>query len=220
MRVLLVEDDGELGPRLADRLRAAGFAVDLARCVAEAEAWPELDRIDAILLDLGLPDGDGMALLRGWRTARVSTPVLILTARGGWEEKVEGLNAGADDFVVKPVRFEELLARLHALMRRHGGARFPRLESDGIVLDPIQHTVELAGTPARLSKQEFRLLHLFMRRRGEVLSQDRILEHLYDLDTLRDSNTIEVLVGRLRRRIGAGRIVTVRGFGYRFGGEA
>lgn len=220
MRVLLVEDDGELGPRLADRLRAAGFAVDLARYAAEAEAWPELDRLDAILLDLGLPDGDGMTLLRNWRRARIATPILILTARGGWEEKVEGLNAGADDFVVKPVRFEELLARLHALMRRHGGERFPRLESDGIVLDPLQHTVELAGQPLRLSKQEFRLLHLFMRRRGEVLSQSRILEHLYDLDTLRDSNTIEVLVGRLRRRIGSGRIATVRGFGYRFGADS
>lgn len=220
MRLLLVEDDSELGPRLAERLRAAGFAVDLARCAAEAEAWPELDRLDAILLDLGLPDGDGMTLLRNWRMARLATPILILTARSGWEEKVEGLNAGADDFVVKPVRFEELLARLHALMRRHGGERFPRLECDGIVLDPIQHSVELSGTPVRLSKQEFRLLHLFMRRRGEVLSQDRILEHLYELDMLRDINTIEVLVGRLRRRIGATRIVTVRGFGYRFGTDA
>ena len=105
-------------------------------------------------------------------------------------------------------------------MRRHGGERFPRLECNGIVLDPLQHTVELEGQPLPLSKQEFRLLHLFMRRRGEVLSQARILEHLYDLDSLRDSNTIEVLVGRLRRRIGVGRIVTVRGFGYRFGAEA
>lgn len=217
MRLLVVEDDAELGPRLADRLRVAGFAVDLARSAAEAEAWPELDRLDVILLDLGLPDGDGLNLLRGWRAARLATPILILTARSGWEEKVEGLNAGADDFVVKPVRFEELVARLHALMRRHGGERFPRLEADGIVLDPGQHSVAVDGQPLQLSKQEFRLLHLFLRRRGEVLSQARILEHLYDLDTLRDSNTIEVLVGRLRRRIGARRIVTVRGFGYRFG---
>ena len=220
MRLLVVEDDIELGPRLVDRLRAVGFAVDLARNAEEAEAWPDLDRLDVILLDLGLPDGDGLNLLRGWRAAKLATPILILAARGGWEGKVEGLNAGADDFVVKPVRFEELLARLHALMRRHGGDRFPRVEADGIALDPMQHTVELDGQPLQLSKQEFRLLHLFMRRRGEVLSQARILEHLYDLDTLRDSNTIEVLVGRLRRRIGKVRIVTVRGFGYHFGGEA
>lgn len=219
MRLLLVEDDHELGPRLAERLRAAGFAVDLARSAEEAAIWPEMDSLDAIILDLGLPDGDGMTLLRNWRSARITSPVLILTARGGWEEKVEGLNAGADDFVVKPVSFEELVARLHALMRRHGGERFPRLEHDGIVLDPLKHTVELNGEPLRLSKQEFRLLHLLMRRRGEVLSQSRILEHLYELDSLRDLNTIEVLVGRLRRRIGAARIATVRGFGYRFGAD-
>lgn len=217
MRLLVVEDDSELGRRLTERLRASGFAVDLARTAQEAADWPELDRIDAIILDLGLPDGDGMDLLRGWRLARLACPILILTARGGWQEKVEGLNAGADDFVTKPVRFEELVARLHALTRRHGGDHAPQLEAGGIVLDPVRRTVERGGQPLRLSKQEFRLLHLLMRRRGQVLSQGQILEHLYDLDSARDLNTVEVLVGRLRRKIGADLITTLRGFGYRFG---
>lgn len=216
LRVLLVEDDAELGRRLGERLHAAGFAVDRASTVDEARHWPELERMDAIILDLGLPDGDGMELLRGWRAARLACPILILTARGSWQEKVEGLNAGADDFVVKPVRFEELLARLHALMRRHAGDREPWIEAGGLRLDPVTRTVMRDGEPLRLSKQEFRLLHLFMRRRGQVLSQASILEHLYELESERDFNTIEVLVGRVRRKIGADLITTQRGFGYRF----
>lgn len=215
MRLLLVEDDPELGRRLSDRLRSADFAVELATSRSEAEDWPDVDKMAAIILDLGLPDGSGLDLLRYWRNARVETPILILTARGSWQDKVEGLNAGADDFVVKPVRFEELLARLNALFRRQHGARSIALTAGDIRLDPLARTVERDGKPISVSKQEFRLLHLFMRRAGQVMSQTDIMDDLYELDAEREPNTVEVLVGRLRRKIGRDRIVTIRGMGYR-----
>ncbi len=217
MRLLLVEDDVELGRRLSERLRGADFAVDLAKTSDEAENWPDLDKMAAIILDLGLPDGDGVDLLRNWRANRVDCPILILTARGSWQDKVEGLNAGADDFVVKPVRFEELLARLNAQFRRHMGKRENVLEHAGLRLDPLTHVVELDGEQLTLSRQEFRLLHLFIRRAGQVLPQADILENLYELEAERELNTVEVLVGRLRRKIGKDRITTLRGMGYRFG---
>ncbi len=216
MHILLVEDDTELGRRLSERLRAADFAVDLATSRSEAEDWPDADRMAAIILDLGLPDGSGLDLLRGWRDRRVEAPILILTARGSWQDKVEGLNAGADDFVVKPVRFEELLARLNALLRRQQGSRSTALEAGDLVLDPLARTARKSGDPLSLSRQEFRLLHLFMRRPGQVMSQGDILEDLYELDAERELNTVEVLVGRLRRKIGRERITTLRGMGYRF----
>lgn len=216
MRLLLVEDDPELGRRLSDRLRMAGFAVELAANRSEAEDWSDVGKMAAIILDLGLPDGDGLDLLRYWRDLRVETPILILTARGSWQDKVEGLNAGADDFVVKPVRFEELQARLNALFRRQHGVRSNTLHAGALSLDPIAGTVDQAGVPLALSKQEFRLLHLFMRRAGQVMSQVNILDDLYELDAERELNTVEVLVGRLRRKIGRERIVTLRGMGYRF----
>ncbi|MDC8753024.1 response regulator transcription factor [Erythrobacter sp. sf7] len=217
MRLLVVEDDPELGHRLSDRLRAADFAVELARSRGEAEDWPDVDRMAAIILDLGLPDGSGLDLLRHWRDRRVETPILILTARGSWQDKVEGLNAGADDFVVKPVRFEELLARLNALFRRQQGSRSTAITAGDLMLDPLTRIVTLAGEQLTLSRQEFRLLHLFLRRTGQVLSQDEILDGLYALDDERERNTVEVLIGRLRRKIGRDRIVTLRGMGYRFG---
>lgn len=217
MRLLVVEDDVQLAERLSGRLRGAGFAVDVARNRAEGEAWPDMDKMAAVVLDLGLPDGTGMDLLRTWRERRVDCPVLILTARGSWQDKVNGLNAGADDFVVKPVRFEELLARLHALLRRQSAHRDTWIEEAGIRLDPIAREVQVDGAPLTLSKQEFRLLNLLMRRPGQVLSQADIGEHLYDLESHRDLNAVEVLVSRLRRKIGAERIRTVRGLGYRFG---
>ncbi|QIQ85600.1 response regulator transcription factor [Erythrobacter sp.] len=216
MHILLVEDDPELGRRLSERLRAADFAVDLATSQNEAEDWPDVERLAAIILDLGLPDGSGLDLLRGWRDRRVETPILILTARGSWQDKVEGLNAGADDFVVKPVRFEELLARLNALFRRQQGSRSTALRAGDLVLDPLARTARQDGAPLSLSRQEFRLLHLFMRRAGQVMSQADILEDLYELEAERELNTVEVLVGRLRRKIGRERITTLRGMGYRF----
>lgn len=216
MRVLLVEDDEQLAVRLADRLHGAGFAVDVACSREEGENWPDMDKLAAVVLDLGLPDGSGMDLLRHWRNQRVDCPVLILTARDSWQDKVAGLNAGADDYVIKPVRFEELQARLFALLRRHSGARISSLEEGGIRLDPLSYEVERDGVPISLSKQEFRLLHLFLRRPGQVLSQSDIVEHLYALDSHRYLNAVEVLVSRLRRKIGASRIRTIRGLGYRF----
>lgn len=216
MRLLLVEDDIELGRRLSDRLRRADFAVELAASRSEAEDWPDIAMMSAVILDLGLPDGDGLDLLRNWRNARIETPILILTARGSWQDKVEGLNAGADDFVVKPVRFEELLARLNALFRRQQGSRSSVIERGNLRLDTLARTVELAGEQLALSRQEFRLLHLFMRRAGQVMSQTDILDDLYELGSEREPNTVEVLVGRLRRKIGRDRIVTLRGMGYRF----
>lgn len=216
MRLLLVEDDVELGRRLSERLRGADFAVELANSRSAAEDWPDVDQLGAIILDLGLPDGDGLDLVRHWRAARFETPILILTARGSWQDKVEGLNAGADDFVVKPVRFEELLARLNALFRRQSGSRSPVLEAGALRLDPLARTVTLGGRSVPLSRQEFRLLHLFMRRAGQVLSQGEIMDDLYELDRERELNTVEVLVGRLRRKIGRDQITTLRGMGYRF----
>lgn len=216
MRLLLVEDDPELGRRLAERLRAADFAVELATNRSEAEDWPDVGRMAAVILDLGLPDGSGLDLLRHWRNQRLETPILILTARGSWQDKVEGLNAGADDFVVKPVRFEELLARLNALFRRQQGTRATAIMAGNLALDPLARTATQAGEPLALSRQELRLLHLFMRRAGQVLSQSDILDDLYTLDDERDRNTAEVLIGRLRRKIGRDRITTLRGLGYRF----
>jgi two-component system OmpR family response regulator len=216
LRLLLVEDDPELGRRLSERLRSADFAVDLATTRGDAEDWPDLDKMAAVILDLGLPDGDGLDLLRHWRAGRVDCPIVILTARGSWQDKVEGLNAGADDFVVKPVRFEELLARLNAQFRRHLGQRDNALEVGAIRLNPLAHAAEMDGHPLSLSRQEYRLLHLFLRRAGHILPQADILEHLYELDTERELNTVEVLIGRLRRKIGKDRITTLRGHGYRF----
>lgn len=216
MRLLLVEDDVELGRRLSERLRSADFAVELAQSKSEAEDWPDVDQMAAVILDLGLPDGDGIELLRHWRDQRFDTPIVILTARGSWQDKVEGLNAGADDFVVKPVRFEELLARLNALFRRQQGTRSNLIETGNLALDPLTRTALQEGRALSLSKQEFKLLHLFMRRAGQVLSQATILDDLYELGSEREPNTVEVLVGRLRRKIGRERIVTLRGMGYRF----
>lgn len=216
MRLLLVEDDVQLATRLGERLRGAGFAVDAAADADTARHWPDLDKIDAIILDLNLPDGSGMELLAGWRRAAVTSPVIILTARGSWQDKVEGLNAGADDFVVKPVRFEELLARIHAVLRRRQGPSGDWIERNGLRLDPRGREAELNGEPLTLTKMEFRLLHLFLRRAGQVLSQGDILEHLYDLESERHLNAVEVLISRLRRKIGGNRIETLRGLGYRF----
>ncbi len=215
MRLLLVEDDAELGRRLSERLTAAGMAVDHADCAALARDWPDLDQLAAVILDLGLPDGDGLDLLCGWRAQGRTVPILILTARGNWRDKVEGLNSGADDFLVKPVRFEELLARLHALWRRGRGPGGNSLSAGSLVLDPVARAASLAGAPLALSRKEFALLHLFMRRPGHILSQDEILEQLYPLEAERDRNAVEAHISRLRRKVGREKIRTVRGLGYR-----
>ena len=216
MRLLLVEDDVELSSRLTRRLEAAGFAVDHAFDGETAAEWPDLDRLGILILDLGLPRRSGTDVLRHWRRAGVRTPVIILTARGSWQEKVDGLNAGADDFVVKPVQSEELIARIHAIVRRAQSGGEPLLEAGAISLDPVAHTASRDGRALDLSRQEFRLLELFLRRAGHILSQSDLLEQLYALEAERDRNALEVQVSRLRRKIGRGAITTVRGLGYRF----
>lgn len=215
MRILLVEDDPELGRRLSERLDRAGFAVDWAQTASTARDWPDLDLIAAIILDLGLPDGDGLDLLRLWRTQGATVPILILTARGNWRDKVEGLNCGADDFLVKPIRFEELLARLHALWRRGRVEGGNLLSSGALTLDPLARSASLDGIALDLSRKEFALLHLFLRRAGHIIAQEDILEQLYALEAERDRNAVEAHVSRLRRKIGRDRIRTIRGLGYR-----
>ncbi|MGJ8536012.1 MAG: response regulator transcription factor [Parasphingopyxis sp.] len=215
MHILLVEDDPELAQRIAARLTSAGFSVDRAASGEDAQDWPDVDQMAAIILDLGLPNMSGMEVLETWRRRKLQTPVIILTARGSWQEKVEGLNAGADDFVVKPVRSEELIARLHAVIRRAEGQSTNTIRAGRVVVDPAAKTAMLDGKPLSLSKQEFRLLQLFASRPGHILSQSDILNHLYALDEERDLNTVEVHVSRLRRKIGREAIVTIRGLGYR-----
>lgn len=215
MRLLLVEDDAELGRRLSERLTGSGMAVDWLQSASVARDWPDLEQTAAIILDLGLPDGDGLELLRHWRAAGETVPILILTARGNWRDKVEGLNSGADDFLVKPVRFEELLARLHALWRRGRGQGGGMVTAGDLALDPVARTATRGGASLDLSRKEFALLHLFLRRPGHIIAQDAILEQLYALEAERDRNAVEAHMSRLRRKIGRDTIRTVRGLGYR-----
>jgi two-component system OmpR family response regulator len=214
MRILLVEDDPDLSRQLKRALADAGYAVDHAPDGEEAAFMGETEPYDAIVLDLGLPKIDGGAVLEGWRRAHISTPVLILTARGSWSEKVAGFDAGADDYLTKPFHTEELLARLRALLRRSAGHAAPNLECGDLRLDPRAARATVGGEPLRLTSLEYRLLHYLMMHQGRVISRTELVEHLYDQDFDRDSNTIEVFVGRLRKKIGADRVETVRGLGY------
>jgi two-component system OmpR family response regulator len=215
MRILVVEDDPDLSRQLKAALADAGYAVDHAPDGEEAAFLGENEPYDAIVLDLGLPKIDGVSVLEGWRRAGLSTPVLILTARGAWSEKVSGFDAGADDYLTKPFHTEELLARLRALLRRSAGHAAPNLECGALRLDPRAARASVDGEPLRLTSLEYRLLHYLIMHRGRVISRTELVEHLYDQDFDRDSNTIEVFIGRLRKKIGQGRIETVRGLGYR-----
>ena len=172
---------------------------------------------DAVILDLGLPDMKGVDVLKRWRQRGCEVPVLILTARGSWTEKVEGLNAGADDYITKPSHIQEIAARLRALIRRSAGKPTPTLIHKDIELSPATGTVTVAGKPVDLTAQEFRMLNYFMHRQGRVISQSELLDHLYTLQTERDPNIVEVYVARLRRKLGREAIKTLRGLGYRFG---
>src|SRR5271156_4652983 len=215
MRVLVVEDDPDLSRQLKQALADAGYAVDHAADGEEAAFLGETEPYDAIVLDLGLPKIDGASVLEGWRRAHVETPVLILTARGSWSEKVAGFDAGADDYLTKPFHTEELLARLRALLRRSAGHAAATLSCGGLRLDPPPAPASVEGEPLRLTSLEYRLLHYLLMHQGRVISRTELVEHLYDQDFDRDSNTIEVFVGRLRKKIGAERVETVRGLGYR-----
>jgi len=214
MRVLLVEDDERLAAGVRDALTGAGFLVEREQD-GEA-AWFKGDTEDyaAIILDLGLPSLDGLSILKRWRAAGQRIPVLILTARGDWHERVEGIDAGADDYLPKPFRMEELLARLRALVRRAAGQASAVLVNGPLMLDTRRMAVSVDGAPLRLSPQEYRLLSYLMQHAGRVVSQLELTEQLYAQDFERDSNAVEVLVGRVRRKLGVDLIQTRRGFGY------
>ena len=220
MRVLIVEDEPRLSGQLAASLGEAGYAVDAALDGEQADFLARTEHYDAILLDLGLPKIDGLTLLRRWREAAIAVPVLVLTARGSWHETVQGIDGGADDYVAKPFRIEEVLARLRALIRRASGQSSPELRCGALVLDPRGPRVTLAGEPVRLTSHEYRVLAYLMHHRGRVVSQSELTEHIYAQNFDRDSNTVEVFIARLRRKLGASMIETMRGLGYRMGGEA
>jgi two-component system response regulator PhoP len=220
MRLLVVEDEAELRTQLEAQLRSAGFAVDSA---ADGETGYYLGReypIDLAVVDLGLPKLSGIDVIRRWRAEGRSFPVLILTARGRWQDKVEGLNAGADDYLAKPFHAEELLARLNALKRRAAGVARPVLHCGPLALDTTRQKVQLNDQPLELTAFEYRLLEYLMLHRGKVVSKTELTEHLYDQDYDRDSNVLEVLIGRLRRKLDPDErlhpVETLRGRGYRF----
>jgi two-component system OmpR family response regulator len=215
MRLLVVEDDPELGSQLVERLTGEGYAVDLATDGEEAGFLGETEPFDAVVLDLGLPKVDGLTVLRGWRRAGVAMPVIILTARGSWSEKVQGIDAGADDYLAKPFRVEELLARIRALIRRAKGHASAEITCGDVILDTRTSRVTVDGRLIDLTAHEYRVLAYLMHRKGQVVSRTELTEHIYAQDFDRDSNTIEVFVGRLRRKLGVDIIKTVRGLGYR-----
>jgi two-component system OmpR family response regulator len=215
MRVLLVEDEPTLRAQLRAGLAEAGYAVDDVGDGGEAQHLGASEPFDAVVLDLGLPVLDGLSVLKRWREAGRTMPVLILTARDSWHEKVAGIDAGADDYLAKPFHMEELLARVRALIRRSQGLASPLLHCGEITLDTRSGRVTLEGQPVNLTGHEFRLLAYLMHRPGTVVSRTELTEHLYAQDFDRDSNTIEVFIGRLRRKLPPQSIETVRGMGYR-----
>ena len=215
MRVLVVEDEASLARQLTAALRRAGYAVDHAAEGERADLLGHDERYDAVVLDLGLPKIDGLTLLRRWREAGKAMPVLVLTARGSWHEKVQGIDGGADDYMAKPFRMEELLARLRALIRRSSGHVNPELRCGPLVLDPRAGKVTLEGAEVKLTGHEFRVLSYLMHHSQRVVSQAELTEHIYSQGFDRDSNTVEVFIARLRRKLGPSVIETVRGLGYR-----
>ena len=215
MRILVVEDEPTLSAQLVQAIADAGHTVERAHDGREAHYLGEVEEFDAVVLDLGLPVLDGLTVLRRWRAAGRNMPVLILTARSAWQEKVAGIDAGADDYLAKPFHMEELLARLRALLRRGGEHASAEWQCGSITLDTRQARVLVAGQALSLTRHEFKLLAQLMQRKGQVLSRTELSEHLYAFDSDRDSNTIEVFVGRLRKKLPSGSIETVRGLGYR-----
>lgn len=217
MRVLVVEDESALARQLDEALTGTGYAVDRADDGGRADFLMRTESYDAVVLDLGLPRVDGLTLLARWRQAGLLTPVLVLTARGSWHEKVQGIDGGADDYMSKPFQIEEVLARVRALIRRAGGRASREITVGDIVLDPRDARVTLSGVPVKLTSHEFRVLSYLMHQRDRVVSQSELTEHIYAQDFDRESNTVEVFIARLRRKLGAPAIETVRGLGYRMG---
>ena len=211
----MVEDEPAIASQLRGALEAAGYAVDSAADGERADFLVTTERYDAAILDLGLPRIDGLTLLRRWRESGITTPVLVLTARGTWHEKVQGIDSGADDYVAKPFRIEEVLARLRGLLRRASGQVAPILQAGAVTLDPKLARVTRDQMEVKLTAHEFRVLSYLMHHRGRIVSQAELTEHIYAQGFDRDSNTVEVFIARLRRKLGASFIETVRGMGYR-----
>ena len=215
MRILIVEDDADLSRQLKSAFKDAGYAVDVAMDGEEGHFLGDTEPYDAVILDLGLPLIDGVSVLQKWRSDGKKFPVLILTARDQWSEKVAGFDAGADDYLTKPFHVEELMARLRALLRRAAGHTTDTIELGDLMVDNRAARAFVDGMAIKLTSHEFRLLSYMAAHKGRVISRTELVEHIYDQDFDRDSNTIEVFVGRLRKKIGTQRIETVRGLGYR-----
>ena len=218
MRVLIVEDEPTIASQLAAALGSAGYAVDRADNGVDALALGGNEPVDAVILDLGLPRIDGLTVLKKWRAAGRTMPVLILTARDNWHEKVAGIDAGADDYLAKPFHMEELLARLRALIRRAGGHASAELACGELRLDTRAGRVSVGGEPLTLTSHEYRVLDYLMHHPGQIVSRSDLIEHIYAQDFDRDSNTVEVFIARLRKKLPEGAIETVRGLGYRLVG--
>jgi two-component system OmpR family response regulator len=217
VRLLVVEDEPDLNRQLVEALIDAGYAVDSALDGEEGHFLGDTEPYDAVILDLGLPQMDGLSVLEQWRRDHRNMPVLILTARDRWSDKVAGMDAGADDYVAKPFHMEEVLARIRALLRRSAGHASSEIEVGPLRLDTRTSRVTLDGAPVRLTSHEYRLLAYMVHHVGRVVSRTELIEHLYDQDFDRDSNTIEVFIGRLRKKLPRDMIRTVRGLGYRLG---
>ncbi len=221
MRLLLVEDDSELSQNLHQQLKLQGYAVDIADNGIDAEFMGNEEPYDMVILDLGLPQRSGLEVLKNWREQHNAVPVIILTARDAWHERVDGFKAGADDYLGKPFHFEELLVRIQALLRRHHKSVGEPITESGLLLDEDRQTVTLAtGVTTDLTGTEFRLLRYFMLNPDKILTKTRLVEHVYDQDFDKDSNLIEVYVRHLRKIIGKDCIVTKRGQGYIFKAQA
>jgi len=214
VRLLVVEDDKDLNHQIVTALEQASYAVDRAFDGDEGQFLGDTEPYDAIVLDIGLPKKDGISVLEAWRRGGRMTPVLILTARDRWSEKVQGFDAGADDYLAKPFHMEELLARIRALLRRSTGHATNELSCGLVRLDTKAGRVLVDGAPIKLTSHEYRLLAYLMHHTGRIISRSEIIEHLYDQDFDRDSNTVEVFVGRLRKKLGVDLIQTIRGLGY------
>ena len=215
MRILVVEDDPDLNRQLTEALEESGYAVDSARDGEDGHFLGDTEPYDVVVLDIGLPLLDGISVLEQWRRAGRTMPVLILTARDRWSDKVQGIDAGADDYVAKPFHIEEVLARVRALVRRAAGHASNEIECGPVRLDGRAGRVTVNGNPVKLTSHEYRVLEYLMLHRDRVVSRTELIEHLYDQDFDRDSNTIEVFIGRLRKKLPIDLITTVRGLGYR-----